>query len=101
MAKSKSPDSFRDPVCGMDVKPDGPYRTIYENVEYLFCSRHCLEKFNEGPARFSKSSGQWTCPMHSEFRQPGPGKCPRCGMALEPAAPPAPLTKTEWLPGLH
>ncbi len=26
----------------------------------------------------------YTCPMHPEIRQPGPGHCPICGMALEP-----------------
>ena len=31
----------------------------------------------------------YTCPMHSEVRQSGPGTCPDCGMALEPVAPPA------------
>ena len=25
----------------------------------------------------------YACPMHSEVRQDGPGKCPKCGMALE------------------
>src|SRR5579864_2917733 len=31
-------------------------------------------------------SGQvvYTCPMHPQIRQPGPGACPICGMALEP-----------------
>src|SRR5713101_4870016 len=27
---------------------------------------------------------EWTCPMHPEVSQPGPGNCPKCGMALIP-----------------
>ncbi len=29
-------------------------------------------------------SAEYTCPMHPEVRQPGPGKCPKCGMTLVP-----------------
>lgn len=29
----------------------------------------------------------YTCPMHPEVRQVGPGTCPKCGMALEPLIP--------------
>ncbi len=43
----------------------------------------------------------YTCPMHSEIRQAEPGACPLCGMALEPAAPPVPLTRTEWTCPMH
>jgi Cu+-exporting ATPase len=31
----------------------------------------------------------YTCPMHPEIRQIGPGHCPKCGMALEPLMPTA------------
>jgi len=44
---------------------------------------------------------QYTCPMHPEIRQPGPGACPKCGMALEPVAPPSPSSKTEWTCPMH
>ncbi len=44
---------------------------------------------------------QYTCPMHPEVRQPGPGACPKCGMALEPVAPSAPVTKTQWTCPMH
>jgi P-type Cu+ transporter len=36
----------------------------------------------DGPAA---QAGDYTCPMHPEVRQPGPGKCPKCGMFLQPA----------------
>jgi P-type Cu+ transporter len=43
----------------------------------------------------------YTCPMHPEIREPKPGACPKCGMALEPVAPSAPVTKTEWTCPMH
>jgi Cu+-exporting ATPase len=43
----------------------------------------------------------FTCPMHPEIRQSDPGACPKCGMALEPVAPPAPVAKTEWTCPMH
>jgi Cu+-exporting ATPase len=65
---------------------------------WYFCSRHCLEKFQSDPARYtgekppavelaaapSASAAEYTCPMHPEIVQSGPGSCPICGMALEP-----------------
>jgi len=43
----------------------------------------------------------YTCPMHPEVREAGPGFCPKCGMALEPVAPPPPSTATEWVCPMH
>ncbi len=43
----------------------------------------------------------FTCPMHPEIRESQPGACPKCGMALEPVAPSAPATKTEWTCPMH
>jgi Cu+-exporting ATPase len=43
----------------------------------------------------------YTCPMHPEVTREGPGTCPKCGMALEPVAPPATVTKTEWTCPMH
>lgn len=37
------------------------------------------------PALVGPATGIFTCPMHPEVRQEGPGECPKCGMALEPA----------------
>src|SRR5665647_1179891 len=43
----------------------------------------------------------YTCPMHPEVRQPGPGSCPKCGMALEAVAPVAAVPRTEWVCPMH
>lgn len=42
----------KDPVCGMDVKPDKGYSKMYQGNEYRFCSRKCLNKFDENPDRY-------------------------------------------------
>jgi Cu+-exporting ATPase len=87
-----------DPVCGMTVKPESPHRFEYRGVEYRFCSAKCLAKFEASPADYLKprtaqpaaSGVTYTCPMHPDIRRPGPGSCPKCGMALEPETPVAP-----------
>ncbi|MGC2457822.1 MAG: heavy metal translocating P-type ATPase [Gallionellaceae bacterium] len=88
-----------DPVCGMKVADDKPYHMEHAGHHYRFCSRHCLEKFQANPAAYIKTdvttpavtkapvTGNYTCPMHPEIHQPGPGNCPKCGMALEPESP--------------
>ena len=90
--------SDKDPVCGMTVKPESPHRCAYHDVEYRFCSAKCLAKFQASPEaylnkpmeehvhvhRHGDKGTVYTCPMHPEVRQPGPGSCPKCGMALEP-----------------
>jgi Cu+-exporting ATPase len=88
-----------DPVCGMEVTPEdaaGSYR--YEGKQYYFCNESCLERFQRDPAAFLVPPGErpaappaaagavYTCPMDPEISQPGPGACPKCGMALEPRA---------------
>jgi Cu+-exporting ATPase len=47
------------------------------------------------------ANAEWTCPMHPEVRQKGPGACPKCGMALEPVEPAAVSSKTEWTCPMH
>ncbi len=105
-----------DPVCGMTVTPDTQFIADHEGRHYRFCSAHCLEKFQQEPQRYS-AGGQpsaaqagepqqagtiYTCPMHPEVRQEGPGSCPKCGMALEPlAAPVAAAAKTEYVCPMH
>src|SRR3989338_4195644 len=89
-----------DPVCGMTVKPESPHRCEYRSIEYGFCSAKCLAKFQASPADYleprpaqpsaAKSGVMYTCPMHPEIRQPAPGSCPKCGMALEPESPTVP-----------
>ncbi|HTO09333.1 MAG TPA: heavy metal translocating P-type ATPase [Myxococcota bacterium] len=94
-----SPGEFIDPVCGMTVRPDGPHRHAHAGVEYRFCNPRCLAKFEAEPAKYlapapvetppapAAPGAVYTCPMHPEVRQAGPGACPYCGMALEPVAP--------------
>ena len=86
-----------DPVCGMKVKIAGAKNTtVHEGHTYYFCNPKCLQKFTAEPDRYLKPAEAapappvaagtiFTCPMHPEIRQVGPGSCPICGMALEPA----------------
>jgi P-type Cu+ transporter len=39
--------------------------------------------------------------MHPEIREPRPGSCPKCGMALERVSAPAPLSREEWTCPMH
>ncbi|MBR1164931.1 heavy metal translocating P-type ATPase [Bradyrhizobium elkanii] len=83
-----------DPVCGMKVNPaTAKHRFSYKGEEYLFCSGRCRERFEADPEKYLKPREEeppapagtiYTCPMHPEVRQVGPGSCPICGMALEP-----------------
>ena len=106
--------SAKDPVCGMLVDPaTAKHKAEHAGAIFYFCSAGCRGKFIAKPARFlatrsvaavgdtraepsahahataappkSASAGTtYTCPMHPQIRQPGPGHCPICGMALEP-----------------
>jgi Cu+-exporting ATPase len=90
-----------DPVCGMTVDPDRtPHHHAHAGTTYHFCGARCRERFAAEPARFlepddasappaTDASATYTCPMHPEVRQQGPGACPICGMALEPLEPTA------------
>ncbi len=81
-----------DPVCGMEVDPSTDLRTDHNGTTYFFCHPSCLERFTANPAEFLEPrtadvpvpGAIYTCPMHPEVRQDGPGSCPMCGMALEP-----------------
>ncbi len=104
-----------DPVCGMSVDPHGPLSAEHDGHTYHFCSEHCQATFTAAPDRYvqvgqkpgtgrsdidpargdssheshTKAEGggvEYTCPMHPEIRQAGPGSCPICGMALEPVS---------------
>ncbi|MEF3168958.1 MAG: heavy metal translocating P-type ATPase [Deltaproteobacteria bacterium] len=110
-------EEFKDPVCGMSVGKDSPHRYDYKGKIYLFCCPHCLAKFKENPEQYIGVSEQpakaalreagekalpgaiYTCPMHPEIRQKGPGSCPKCGMALEPEVPATLIT--EWYCPMH
>ncbi|QNP41735.1 heavy metal translocating P-type ATPase [Lysobacter solisilvae (ex Woo and Kim 2020)] len=86
-----------DPVCGMQVDPaTTPHHARHDGDDYHFCSARCREKFIAAPAHYLQSKPQapaapagtiYTCPMHPQIRQEGPGTCPICGMALEPEMP--------------
>jgi Cu+-exporting ATPase len=84
-----------DPVCGMTIDPaDAVGHFDYQGRTYYFCAESCLEQFRENPEKFLDPAArpatvvdleaEYTCPMHPEVRQKGPGACPICGMALEP-----------------
>lgn len=85
-----------DPVCGMKAAAD-PAKAIEEaGATYYFCSQKCMTKFRANPQQYvspqeksapAKGAAKdvlYTCPMHLEVQQIGPGACPKCGMALEP-----------------
>jgi Cu+-exporting ATPase len=110
--------SVIDPVCHMIVDPQasaGSYE--FEGKTYYFCSKHCLHKFSANPKQFLEGSpatiiqpisisraqdnSTYTCPMHPEVQQAGPGSCPKCGMALEPATIQAQSKKIEYTCPMH
>ncbi|MEM8569881.1 MAG: heavy metal translocating P-type ATPase [Pseudomonadota bacterium] len=88
-----------DPVCGMRVDLNaGKPNTDYKGKTYHFCCARCCEKFEADPERYlgerpkpevMPEGTEYTCPMHPEIVQVGPGDCPLCGMALEPMTPSA------------
>lgn len=91
----KSAGQAIDPVCGMTVDPaTAEWKTDYKGKTYFFCAGSCRTKFIANPAKYlaeDTSAAEpvaegaiYTCPMHLEIRQIGPGTCPICGMALEP-----------------
>ncbi len=91
--------SHIDPVCGMTVAANSEKSLEHKGRVYYFCSLSCMTKFGNNPEQYlqrppsahpetkSDISGSqdaiYTCPMHPEIRQIGPGSCPKCGMALE------------------
>jgi len=107
----------------MTVQPEKAAGSVeYEGRIYYFCSTHCLNKFRADsesflrraahatdvqpitkqiPARPAGDTGRYTCPMHPEVLQNKSGSCPKCGMALELAAPVAPTTKIEYTCPMH
>ncbi len=92
------PVTVEDPVCHMRVDPKtARFEHRHQNKTYHFCCQGCRDKFSADPAKYlaptpapsaspaqAKPGVPYTCPMHPEVRQMGPGACPKCGMALEP-----------------
>jgi Cu+-exporting ATPase len=87
-----------DPVCGMTVdSATTSHHASHEGVDYHFCCAGCRAKFIADPQRYlspapadavvAPPGARYTCPMHPEIEQDGPGTCPICGMALEPMLP--------------
>jgi Cu+-exporting ATPase len=120
----KTASALTDPVCGMQVAADSEHRHRHEGTEYLFCSKSCRDKFAAAPEKYVQP-GQtdaaansatieycpddtcdigtvfYTCPMHPEVRQKGPGACPKCGMALEPVSEPGLTPRIEYTCPMH
>ena len=96
--------TVKDPVCGMNVDPaTTAHHARHDGKAWHFCSAGCRSKFMADPGAYTEgvtaspppqssalaSASVWTCPMHPQVRRSGPGSCPICGMALEPAEPSA------------
>lgn len=109
---ARTTPTVKDPVCGMDVNPATSTLTaVHDGETFHFCSAGCQAKFEANPDQYAGHTehaghaghaghdhaaaaatavppgaevAEYTCPMHPEIRQPGPGSCPICGMALEP-----------------
>ncbi|HAV70758.1 MAG TPA: copper-transporting ATPase, partial [Stenotrophomonas sp.] len=81
----------------MQVDPASTaHHAIHAGTPFHFCSERCRAKFVADPDRYltpqdepevAPAGAIYTCPMHPEVRQQGPGNCPFCGMALEPEMP--------------
>ena len=123
----ESKDTASDPVCGMTVSRETAAGSFeHDDKTYWFCSKHCVEKFQRDPSAFlnkpsismmakpvgiqrtnpslktngAEKGSAYTCPMHPEVREPKPGSCPKCGMALESATT-APKQKIEYTCPMH
>lgn len=103
-----------DPVCGMTVDPASAAGSHqHDGNIYYFCNPSCLQRFKAEPTKFlgdAKASEplapgsdqvEYICPMDPEISQRGPGSCPKCGMALEPAMYTPPQTRTEYTCPMH
>ena len=97
-ATATNAGTVRDPVCGMMVDPaTTPHHARHDGNDYAFCSDGCRRRFIADPQRYlaapagvvkpAPAGTRYTCPMHPEIVQDGPGSCPLCGMALESAMP--------------
>lgn len=93
--QTQEQNSVKDPVCGMSVDTDtAKHQSDHKGKTWYFCSSGCQSKFDKDPEKYISEKTEpteqaapgtlFTCPMHPEIRQQGPGDCPICGMALEP-----------------
>lgn len=109
-----------DPVCGMSIDPAGAAgSSAHAGTTYFFCSKGCLAKFESDPPKYLMArkyltatmlaahpgktgpAVEYICPMDPEVSQIGPGSCPKCGMALEPAVHTAPAARTQYTCPMH
>jgi Cu+-exporting ATPase len=121
--------SATDPVCGMTVDPAKAAFVEHQGTRFYFCCQGCVTKFQADPPRYlqpkppapliqltakpapaapliqlavkQQSQADYTCPMHPEVHNAGPGSCPKCGMALDPATIVAPASRTEYTCPMH
>ena len=106
----------KDPVCGMTIDPaKAAGSEVFGDRAYYFCGKGCAAKFHADPEKYLQPQpvapaaaaprGQppveYICPMDPEVHQSQPGSCPKCGMALEPAAPVAPATRVDYTCPMH
>jgi len=121
-------EGFKDPVCGMHVAADSELRHTHAGNEYRFCCAGCRDKFATDPEKYLHQQkrkvsdtdkpcchghahprsaalpvegASYTCPMHPEVIQDGPGDCPKCGMALESMGPSPATTRSEYTCPMH
>ncbi len=92
-------DRVKDPVCGMDVDAaKAAHRVEHEGNVYYFCCGGCAQRFRNDPRAVlaktavpqrdaAAAAAKYICPMCPGVESAGPAACPKCGMALEPAAP--------------
>ena len=101
----------------MTVDPQKAAASVeHAGTRYFFCSQSCATKFQADPAKYlspepapaplrssetQKDEVEYVCPMDPEVHQTGPGSCPKCGMALEPATITAPATRTDFTCPMH
>jgi P-type Cu+ transporter len=105
-----------DPVCGMTVDPANAELVEYEGAKVYFCGKGCEAKFQAEPAKYLQSKQEiplarvpkkegpmadYTCPMHPEVHQPGPGNRPKCGMALEATTVAVSASRTQYTCPMH
>jgi len=114
---SAGTSDLTDPVCGMNVTTESEHYLQHNHHDYYFCSSGCKDKFEASPDTYlnpvaskkdschddscSLTSTTYTCPMHPEVEQQGPGACPKCGMALEPKGLPVVESKVEYTCPMH
>ncbi len=106
-----------DPVCGMTVDPTKSAATAEQDgTKYFFCCQGCATRFRAEPAKYlapklppalplltveAETQTEYICPMDPEVHKMGPGACPKCGMALEPATVRAPTTRIDFTCPMH